>query len=51
MATVETTVETPVDPDTRLVHSTVRWQDPALEDNFIVTPSACTYLIVASGKK
>ena len=40
-----------VDPDTRLVHSTVRWQDVNTEANFIVTPSACTYLIVASGKK
>jgi hypothetical protein len=40
-----------VDLDTRLVHSTVRWQDPDDEGNFIITPSACTYLLVVSGKK
>lgn len=40
-----------VDADTRLVHSTVRWQDPTKETNFVIAPSACTYLLVVSGKK
>jgi hypothetical protein len=40
-----------IDEDTRLVHSTIRWQDAHNETNFIITPNACTYLMVASGKK
>ncbi len=39
------------DPSTRVVSSSVRWLDPTHPDTvFTVLPSACTYLIIASGK-
>jgi hypothetical protein len=35
----------------RLVSCSVRWYDPKTpETNFIVLPSACTYMLVASGE-
>jgi hypothetical protein len=43
-------VKCSVDAD-RKVRCSVRWQDPGDDKNFVVAPSACTYVIVASGKK
>ena len=43
-------VKCSVDED-RKVSCLVRWQDPTSAANFVVTPSTCSYVVVASGNK
>jgi len=44
-------VETCSVDDDRTVRSSIRWVDPANADtNYVVLPSACSYLLVASGQ-